>query len=401
MRRGRSTARPAPAAERMKARRFTIRRDPVEDNLTTTARYRYHDSVRNASPQIALMARVARTEPSLTEWAVLGLLRERPATGGTSRAPSSPDGEIGQSGRSAGRSSIGRSPCSASSATSVERGSATSATGPHRLLLAPTPRGPAGAPALARHARRACPRPPLGAPDQAASCSSAAASDRVAAAPRPARAARAGARSLSRRGSARPRASTAPLPSGASRRARAARPSSRRCSTSVARPRQLRGDRLRPLGPHLARRDAVAAGGRRLRPVPDRPHRAASRRPRRTWTSFSHVWVLAHLHESVGWADDGRPVPRRPAARHVRDAARRTGRTRSRSRSARSSRSRPTGIVRRRARPARRHARARPQALRAALRHSRRAGRAGWFADRAELIFERTSDRRFRQRSIL
>ena len=42
------------------------------------------------------MARVARTEPSLTEWAVLGLLRDGPAHGWDIARAFVPDGEIGR-----------------------------------------------------------------------------------------------------------------------------------------------------------------------------------------------------------------------------------------------------------------------------------------------------------------
>ena len=98
------------------------------------------------------------------------------------------------------------------------------------------------------------------------------------------------------------------------------------------------------------------------------PHRGALQ----DLADFSHVWVLAHLHESVGLGRDRRSVPRRPAARHVRlavtppaepDLALALPPRRRRARRAR----------RRRARPPRRHAGARPEALRPALRHPRRA----------------------------
>ena len=62
-------------------------------------------------------------------------------TAGTSRAHSPPTARSGTCGRSAGRSSIAPSPCSATSATSRIAAARRAPPGPERVLLAPTPRG--------------------------------------------------------------------------------------------------------------------------------------------------------------------------------------------------------------------------------------------------------------------
>ena len=80
----------------------------------------------------------------------------------------------------------------------------------------------------------------------------------------------------------------------------------------------------RPIG-HV-RSPHASLDGMPLQPIADdagpsrieitEPHRGSLR----DLDGFSHVWVLAHLHETAGWDDDGARVPRRRAARHVRDA---------------------------------------------------------------------------------
>jgi tRNA-Thr(GGU) m(6)t(6)A37 methyltransferase TsaA len=87
------------------------------------------------------MPRLARTEPTLTEWAVLGLLRERPAHGWDLARAFASDGEIGQIW-TVSRPLVYRAiTVLRDLGYVVERGSAPSTTGPHRVLLAPTPRG--------------------------------------------------------------------------------------------------------------------------------------------------------------------------------------------------------------------------------------------------------------------
>jgi tRNA (adenine37-N6)-methyltransferase len=87
------------------------------------------------------MPRVARTEPTLTEWTVLGLLREQPAHGWDLARAFAPDGEIGRVW-TVSRPLVYRAVTVLRELGYVaERGSTPSTTGPHRVLLAPTPRG--------------------------------------------------------------------------------------------------------------------------------------------------------------------------------------------------------------------------------------------------------------------
>jgi len=87
------------------------------------------------------MPRAARTEPTLTEWAVLGLLREQPAHGWDLARAFAQNGDIGQIW-TVSRPLVYRAITVLRELGYVEeRGSARSATGPHRVLLAPTRRG--------------------------------------------------------------------------------------------------------------------------------------------------------------------------------------------------------------------------------------------------------------------
>src|SRR3954467_8605841 len=87
------------------------------------------------------MARPSRTEPTLTEWAVLGLLQERPAHGWDLARAFVPDGEIGRVW-TVSRPLVYRAiTVLREHGYVVDRGSARSASGPERVLLAPTPRG--------------------------------------------------------------------------------------------------------------------------------------------------------------------------------------------------------------------------------------------------------------------
>jgi tRNA (adenine37-N6)-methyltransferase len=87
------------------------------------------------------MARPARTEPTLTEWAVLGLLRERPAHGWDLARAFAPAGEVGRVW-TVSRPLVYRAVTVLRElGYVVESGSAKSPTGPHRVLLSPTSRG--------------------------------------------------------------------------------------------------------------------------------------------------------------------------------------------------------------------------------------------------------------------
>ncbi|HEY8104134.1 MAG TPA: tRNA (N6-threonylcarbamoyladenosine(37)-N6)-methyltransferase TrmO [Gaiellaceae bacterium] len=87
------------------------------------------------------MARLARTEPSLTEWAALGVLCEGPAHGWDVARHFRPDEDFGQVW-SVSRALVYRAiGVLRDLGYIVEKGSERSAKGPHRLLLAATPRG--------------------------------------------------------------------------------------------------------------------------------------------------------------------------------------------------------------------------------------------------------------------
>ena len=263
------------------------------------------------------MARSARTEPSLTEWAVLGLLRDGPAHGWDVARAFVPDGEIGRvwtvsrplvyrAITRASRARLRRRPWQQRRAPPVHSGCCS------RRRRGAGRRSGAGSRGPIEHVRdlrsellikllllerSGTDETPLlraqlelldrGEHALAARVGETEGFDRTVAVWRlsTARAAR-----VVRRGAAR----------RASRRAD-----------------QLRGDRVRPLGPHLARRHAAAAGGRRVGPVPDRAHRASSRRPPGSGGLLPRLGPRppARIGRLGG---DRRPVPRRPAARHVR-----------------------------------------------------------------------------------
>ena len=87
------------------------------------------------------MARSARTEPSLSEWAVLGLLSEGPAHGWEIARAFAPDGPIGAVW-TVTRPLVYRAIAVLRELGYVEeRGTAPSSTGPERTVLAPTRRG--------------------------------------------------------------------------------------------------------------------------------------------------------------------------------------------------------------------------------------------------------------------
>ena len=87
------------------------------------------------------MARPARTEPSLTEWAALGVLCERPAHGWDIARQFGPDAEVGQVW-SVSRALVYRAIAVLRElGFVVDKGSEPSSKGPHRVLLAATPQG--------------------------------------------------------------------------------------------------------------------------------------------------------------------------------------------------------------------------------------------------------------------
>ena len=296
-------------------------------------------------------------------------LRAARRTGGTSRAPSRRTATIGQVW-TVSRPLVYRAITVLRELGYVEeRGSAPSATGPAARPARSDPAGPAGVAALARPPGRARSRPPLRAAAQAAPArprgkrpTPLLRAQLDGARARRERARRAGSRESEglrphRRGLAaldRPRG------------ARVRRGAPRRAGRGAG---QLRGDRLRQLGPHDARRDAAAARRRRLGPVADRPHRAAPRLPRRPRRLLPRLGDRPPARvRRLG--RHGRPVPRRPAARDVRDPLAAPAEP-DLDLALRARRGRGDGIVVAGARPPRRDTRARPEAVRAALRHSR------------------------------
>ncbi|MGZ8783397.1 MAG: PadR family transcriptional regulator, partial [Gaiellaceae bacterium] len=87
------------------------------------------------------MVRPARTEPSLTEWAALGILCERPAHGWDVARLFGPEAEVGRVW-AVSRALVYRAlGVLRELEFVVPRGSEPSSRGPHRVLLAPTPRG--------------------------------------------------------------------------------------------------------------------------------------------------------------------------------------------------------------------------------------------------------------------
>ena len=246
------------------------------------------------------MTRTPRTEPSLTEWAVLGLLCERPAHGWDVARAFAADGEIGQVW-TVSRPLVYRAVNVLRDLGYVtERGTTPSATGPRRTLLAPTPRG--------RQAlRRWLARPTEHMRDLRSELLV----------------------KLLLLG--RGRQGLDPTPSGPARSPRTRR---ERTRTACLRSRRIRQDIIAwRLSTARAARAFVEAllderigdpinyeaighiqsahdtlDGMPLQPAADAsgPSRITITEPHRGCLAdldgFSHIWVLAHLHESVGWA---------------------------------------------------------------------------------------------------
>ena len=340
----------------------------------TTAEYlqtRSSASARDrATSKIERVARVARTEPSLTEWAVLGLLREAPRTAGTSHAPSSRRARSAASGRSAAArlSRDHRPPRSRLRGRPRQR---PSATGPQRMLLAPTPRG--------RQAlRRWLARPTHHVRDLRSELLikllllERSGSDETPLLRAQLELLEKGELALAAqvgetRGVRSHRRRLAPL-DRPRRRARSSRP----CSTSASASRSTTR-RSATSAPPTPRSTACPCSRRPTTPA--RPGSSSPSRIRGASQDLDELLPRLGARASARvrrLGRDGRPVPRRPAAGDVREPLaapaqpdlavalharrRRGGRAR-----------------RRRPRPARRHAGARPEALRAALRHPGRA----------------------------
>jgi len=344
------------------------------------------------------MPRVARTEPNLTEWAVLGLLREQPAHGWDIARAFAPAGEIGQIW-TVSRPLVYRAITVLRELEYiVERGSTPSSTGPHRVLLAPTPRG--------RQAlRRWLGRPTEHVRDLRSELLvkllllSRAGSDRtpllrsqltLLARGEYALAARVGESSGFERTVAVWRLSTA----------KAAR------AFVEALLDERGGDPVNYEAIGHVHSSHTSLDGMPLQPAADAsgPSRIVLTEPHRGCLAdldgVSHVWVIAHLHESVGWADTVDPF--------LDDRPRGTFATRSPHRPNPISLSLCTLVA------------VEPDGI--SVRGLDLLDRtpvldlkpyvplfdtpdapvtAGWFGERAGLIFERTSDTRFRQRSSL
>ena len=286
------------------------------------------------------MPQIARTEPTLTEWAVLGLLRERPAHGWDIARSFASDGEIGQVW-TVSRPLVYRAiTVLRELGYVVERGSTRSTTGPHRVLLAPTPRG--------RQAlRRWLARPTEHIRDlrsellvkllllsRAGSDQSALLHAQLAVLDR-------GEIALAARVAEAQRLRTDRRRLATLDRDALHAPSSKRSSMSAAVDPSTtkRSDTFSSIA-RIARRDAAATGSRCLGPVANRPHRAAPRLPRRPRRLLTRLGDRAPARiRRLG--RHRRPLPRRPTPRNLRDPLTAPPQPDLASRSARSSQSRP------------------------------------------------------------
>jgi len=344
------------------------------------------------------MARVARTDPSLTEWAVLGLLCEKPAHGWDVARALSPEGDIGQIW-TVSRALVYRAiTVLRDLGYLIDHGSTPSASGPHRVVLAATPRG--------RQAlRRWLAHPTEHVRDLRSELMvKLLLLDR--AGKGPATLLRAQLDVLGRGEHAL--SGRVAQSAGFERTVAIWRLSTARAARAFV--EALLDERGgEPVNYEAVGRVSSAhtsLAGMPLQPAADRsgPSRIVLTEPHRGCLAdldgFSHVWVIAHLHESVGWAETVDPF--------LDDQPRGTFATRSPHRPNPISISlctliavEPDGIV--------------VEGL--DLLHGTPvldlkpyvplfddpSGPVsdGWFHERAELIFERTSDTRFRERSRL
>ena len=318
------------------------------------------------------MARQARTEPSLTEWAVLGLLREGSAHGWDVARAFAPDGPLGNVW-TVSRPLVYRAITVLRDLGYVEdRGSTPSSSGPERVLLAPTPRGRAAF-------RRWLGRPVVHVRDLRSELLlkllllERAGLDRAPLLRAQLDELERGEHGLLQRVAAS---------EGFDRTVAMWRLTSARAARAFV--EALLDERAEePVQYHAIGivRSAhteldgmpLAAGRRPHGPVADRRHRAAPRLPRRPRRVLARVGDRPPARvRRLG--SGGRPVPRRSPARHVRvplAAPAEPGLDLALHACCR----RRRGGRRGRPRPPRRNARARPEAVRAALRRARRGGR--------------------------
>ncbi len=246
------------------------------------------------------MPRVARTEPSLTEWAVLGLLAERAAHGWEVARAFATDGDVGQVW-AVSRPLVYRAITVLRELGYIdERGSVPSAAGPQRTLLAPTPRG--------RQAlRRWLSRPTRHVRDLRSELlvklllHDRAGKDRAPLLRAQLVALERGERALVRR-VAESREFERTVAVWRLTTARAAR------VFIEALLDERTGDPVHYEAIGHVRSSHTSLDGMPLQPAADRsgPSRVALTVPHRgclvDLDGFSHVWVIAHLHESVGWS---------------------------------------------------------------------------------------------------
>ncbi len=342
------------------------------------------------------MARPHRTDPSLTEWAVLGLLSAKPAHGWDLARAFAADGEIGQVW-TVSRPLVYRATAVLRElGYIVDRGSAPSATGPDRVLLGPTPRG-------RRALRRWLDRPTDHIRDLRSELMvkllllDRAGRDRAPLLRAQLAVLERGEHSLVRR---------VGESSGFERTVAVWRLTTGRAARAFVEAllAERSGDPVQYEAIGHVRSAHTSLDGMPLQPAADGsgPSRIVLTGPHRSCLAdvdgFSHVWVLAHLHESVGWASTVDPF--------LDDQPRGTFATRSPHRPNPISLSLCTLVA------------VEAEGILVAgldlldgtpvldlkpyvplFDVPEGTVSAGWFTDRAELIFERTSDERFEQRS--
>jgi tRNA (adenine37-N6)-methyltransferase len=342
------------------------------------------------------MARASRTEPSLTEWAVLGLLCERPAHGWDIARGFGPNGDVGQVW-TVSRPLVYRAITVLRDLGYVEdRGSTPSATGPNRVLLAPTPRG--------RQAlRRWVSRPTQHVRDLRSELMvKLLLLERAGKTRAPLLQAQLAVLERGENGLVRRVAQT----SGFERTVAVWRLTTGRAARAFVEALldQRSGDPVHYEAIGHVSSAHISLDGMPLQPASDTsgPSRIILTEPHGGCLAdidgFSHIWVIAHLHESIGWAATVDPF--------LDDQPRGTFATRSPHRPNPISLSlcrlisvEPDGLV--------------VESLDLLdgtpvldlkpyvplFDAPRGSVSAGWFEDRAKLIFERTSDGRFEQRS--
>jgi tRNA-Thr(GGU) m(6)t(6)A37 methyltransferase TsaA len=342
------------------------------------------------------MARAARTEPSLTEWAVLGLLCEGPAHGWDIARAFGPNGGVGQVW-TVSRPLVYRAINVLRDLGYIEdQGSTPSARGPNRVRMAPTPRG--------RQAlRRWLSRPTQHVRDLRSELMvkllllERAGKDRAPLLRAQLAVLERGENALARRVS---------LCGGFERTVAVWRLTTGRAARAFVEALldHRTGDPVQYEAVGHVSSAHTSLDGMPLQPASDMsgPSRIVLTEPHRGCLAdidgFSHIWVIAHLHDSVGWAATVDPF--------LDDQPRGTFATRSPHRPNPISLSLCTLVA------------VEPNSIVVAgldlldltpvldikpyvplFDAPRGSVSAGWFEDRAKLIFERTSDDRFEQRS--